>query len=319
MVEITTMMGRSAVAWTKRGYVLPLLNSGQLLMTLPEKPNAINQKYVTAEANVLIVSTESVLAYCQKPRRKGEIYAHFGTSAWQMRSILDPLIEDGRLIGSDPENPKNHWQRFVSADSGYSVEKDENIIKYCQIPRSRQEIAKQFGIHIKYVVPYIKPLLQNGKLKMTKPETPSSIDQRYINNMADAAILSADEVMAFCDRPRDRKEIAEKFGLKYHNAKEYICRLVLEGKLKMTIPMCPASWHQKYVRPDIKVRQLTEESLLKYCREPRSKREITEYYKIHSSMTMGKYLEGFINYGKLIRTIPKQPKNKMQRYIAKNV
>jgi hypothetical protein len=35
-------------------------------------------------------------------------------SAFQMKNSLDPLIESGRLIGSDTANPKNRWQKFIS-------------------------------------------------------------------------------------------------------------------------------------------------------------------------------------------------------------
>ncbi len=316
MVEIAAMMGRSAVAWTKRGYVLPLLHSGRLVMTMPAKPTAVNQKYVVAENAATIVSIESILEYCRIPRRKGEIYAYFGTSSWQMKSIIDPMIADGRLIGSDKENLKNHWQRFVAADSDYSMEKDRSLTDYCQVPRSREELAERFGMNLKYVTRYIKPLIERGKLKMTKPEAPASIEQRYVSADTDTVILSTDEVTAFCEIPRGRKEIAERFGLKHYSANIYLLRLVNEGKLKMTIPLCPASWHQRYVRPDIEVVTLTEEALLEYCREPRTKAEITAHFGINAKMTMGKYLEPFMRSGKLRHTIPELPNSRYQRFVT---
>ena len=56
------------------------------------------------------------------------------------------------------------------------------ILEYCNIPRSRIELAKQFNFDApSYMInKYIKPLIDDGKLKMTLPQTPKSKNQRYI-------------------------------------------------------------------------------------------------------------------------------------------
>ena len=60
-----------------------------------------------------------------------------------------------------------------------NVEKD--LIEFCTIPRTRQEIAEYLNIKtITHVVNnYINPLIELGKLKMTIPNKPRSSNQKY--------------------------------------------------------------------------------------------------------------------------------------------
>lgn len=58
---------------------------------------------------------------------------------------------------------------------------EDFILEFCRQPRSRKEIADLLGIGTIYYVTqnYINPLLENGKLKMTRPEAPKSKNQKY--------------------------------------------------------------------------------------------------------------------------------------------
>lgn len=51
-----------------------------------------------------------------------------------------------------------------------------SLLDFCRIPRTRQEIADYLGIKtIFYAIShYVRPLLQDGKLAKTLPETPKS-------------------------------------------------------------------------------------------------------------------------------------------------
>ena len=55
------------------------------------------------------------------------------------------------------------------------------ILEFCQIPRSRKEIAQYLGLKtVAYATErYITPLLESGKLEMTRPEKPKSTHQKY--------------------------------------------------------------------------------------------------------------------------------------------
>jgi DNA-binding CsgD family transcriptional regulator len=305
-----------ARAYAMRIYVNPLLESEKLSRTFPTRPNSTRQRYITTELAPPIPTKESIIEFCQTPRRKGEMGKHFNMSTFQVWQIVGQLIEDGKIIGTDALNPKNHWQKFVAADTKYNISKDERILEFCQSPKSRNEIAEYFEINLKYVKQYITPFIESGRLKMTKPEFPSSIDQRFVKAEADVLILSEATMIAFCNTPRNRQEIAEYFNLKSHNAEKHILDLVKKSKLKTTIPISPQCWQQRYVDCNIEVRVLSEEALLDFCKSPRTKAEITQYFGISSKGTMGKYLTSFIKSGKLQHTIPDQPTNRFQKFIS---
>ena len=56
-----------------------------------------------------------------------------------------------------------------------------SILDFCKTPRSRQEIADYYGVKTVFYVMrrYIQPLLNSGELAMTKPEHPTSRNQKY--------------------------------------------------------------------------------------------------------------------------------------------
>lgn len=57
-----------------------------------------------------------------------------------------------------------------------------DLLSFCRVPRSRQEIADHLGVKTVFYVMkhYVEPLLQNGQLAMTIPEKPKSRNQRYV-------------------------------------------------------------------------------------------------------------------------------------------
>lgn len=58
--------------------------------------------------------------------------------------------------------------------------------------------------------------------------------------------------------------------------------------------------------------------ILEYCREPRSKVEIVEYFGYKSTKSFTKlYLKPLLDQGQLEMTIPEKPNSKNQRYIRK--
>lgn len=65
----------------------------------------------------------------------------------------------------------------ISAPSSF----DRDIIEFCRIPRTREELTKQFGFESSsyFINTYIRPLLDSGKIRMTIPEKPKSKYQKY--------------------------------------------------------------------------------------------------------------------------------------------
>lgn len=58
---------------------------------------------------------------------------------------------------------------------------DETILAFCEVPRSRDELAAFTGLNQSYTMSYlIRPLLQGGKLARTDPESPKSPFQHFV-------------------------------------------------------------------------------------------------------------------------------------------
>ncbi len=79
-------------------------------------------------------------------------------------------------------------ERLSAPDSGYSAEYShdadiENLLRFCSVPRSRQEIAEY--LHIKSVTYAIKahvlPLVEQGLIALSLPDKPKSPKQRYVS------------------------------------------------------------------------------------------------------------------------------------------
>ncbi len=68
-----------------------------------------------------------------------------------------------------------------AAEQGEEVKKEQEILDYCRIPRSREELADKFGFDAPtyFIKTYIAPLLLDGKIKMTMPDKPKSKFQKY--------------------------------------------------------------------------------------------------------------------------------------------
>ncbi|MCI7539924.1 MAG: putative DNA binding domain-containing protein [Veillonellaceae bacterium] len=63
-----------------------------------------------------------------------------------------------------------------------TVSTKERLLAYCNVPRSRKEIAGFLGIQTIYYVTthFIRPMLETGELQMTIPERPGSRNQRFV-------------------------------------------------------------------------------------------------------------------------------------------
>ena len=58
---------------------------------------------------------------------------------------------------------------------------EEKLLKFCEIPRGRKEIAEFLGMTTIFYVSnhYINPLVESGRLKMTIPSHPKSKNQKF--------------------------------------------------------------------------------------------------------------------------------------------
>jgi ATP-dependent DNA helicase RecG len=58
---------------------------------------------------------------------------------------------------------------------------EEAILEFCEIPRSRRELARRFPqlTQIYLMTAYVNPLVSQGRLRLSLPETPKSKRQRF--------------------------------------------------------------------------------------------------------------------------------------------
>ncbi|HBQ64521.1 MAG TPA: hypothetical protein DD727_06295 [Clostridiales bacterium] len=59
---------------------------------------------------------------------------------------------------------------------------DEAILAFCAVPRSRRELAQEFGFSTPtyFLKNHVKPLIDQGKLALTLPDAPKSKKQKYV-------------------------------------------------------------------------------------------------------------------------------------------
>ena len=70
-----------------------------------------------------------------------------------------------------------------SASSPAIIEEDTltRLVEFCSEPRSRKEMMEFMGLTNRdhFSKHYIRPLLDAGRIQMTKPDKPRSSDQKY--------------------------------------------------------------------------------------------------------------------------------------------
>ncbi|MDE7288364.1 MAG: hypothetical protein K2N71_02515 [Oscillospiraceae bacterium] len=60
----------------------------------------------------------------------------------------------------------------------------KDIVEFCSIPRSREELQKFTGFSRYYTMAKIvQPLIDSGELIMTMPDKPKSVNQRYVRKV----------------------------------------------------------------------------------------------------------------------------------------
>jgi len=115
--------------------------------------------------------------------------------------------------------------------------------------------------------------------------------------------------------PRTRQEIAEQTGINIDHMKASIQPLVDSGKLKMTMPAVPTSTRQKFVITESSVEIFSEEALIEFCREPKTRLEIMEHFGYDGIAGMKILLGRLIKNGKLKYLNPEMPMCRWQKYI----
>ena len=90
-------------------------------------------------------------------------------------------IHDARLSWTEGAHDTAYDGAYDTAHEAVQ-EKLENIVRFCSVPRTKDEIMKHMGLSSKrqFSERYMKPLLESGRLLMTLPDKPRSKNQKYV-------------------------------------------------------------------------------------------------------------------------------------------
>ena len=60
----------------------------------------------------------------------------------------------------------------------------KSLLDFCTVPRSRKEMMEYMGLSNRryFWEHYLKPMLEDGSIRMTIPDKPRSKNQKYVKN-----------------------------------------------------------------------------------------------------------------------------------------
>jgi ATP-dependent DNA helicase RecG len=301
-------------AHAREYYIDPLIEQGKLKILTPRGTNAFNRFYLNASAEMPSNIGDAIAYYCRTPRHLRDVARHFGLTVEQFAEIAVPLIANGKLLGNidnltaNEKRGKSYKARFFIGEQAMR-KKGDAILEFCNEPRSRDEIEAFLGNSSKYYIRYLQPLVDGGRLALTKPDQSKSADQRFVTaerlSEIEVKIISEATVREYCRTPRTRVEVARHFEVNtYIITRGFLDKMIKSGKLKITNELYPRAQTNKYFHPETTATVLSEKCLQEFCETQRTMTEITEHFGISSNENTSHYLQPLIRAGKLFGTRP---------------
>ena len=121
-----------------------------------------------------------------KERQASDSFIHYCIKCYAYASVLPLTWEGGHMgCGGGVRGFPAVSKESFDAMSEEEKAKVKDLLAFCTEPRSRKEICEYLGMKsISYVVKeYIQPLINDGSLKLSIPEKPSSSKQKYFSVM----------------------------------------------------------------------------------------------------------------------------------------
>jgi len=187
-----------------------------------------------------ITTAERIIRFCEMPRGKKEIMLMLGISVksctWVWEKYLQPLIDDGRLKMTLPNERQSKNQKFVSGE--VPIPTEAAIIEFCTEQRTRKEIIEHFGLTEWTSWTYINPLVESGKLNLTSPNSGvANKAQRYTSQPVTVKKMTDTVLKEYCVKPRSRNEILKYFDIiEELRGRRVIAQKVQEGVLEIINP-----------------------------------------------------------------------------------
>jgi hypothetical protein len=136
---------------------------------------------------------------------------------------------------------------------------------------------------------------------------PPKTDILQTKSKTDDNLTREEALLGFCEIPRMRGEIADflQISRKCYQwiADKYTTPLIECGKLKMTLPNQGLSKNQRFVAATTAGAIPTDEAILEFCAEPKSRTEINEHFGL-SSWDAWTHITPLAESGRLHLTIP---------------
>ena len=212
--------------------------------------------------------------------------------------------------------PLDNKKTLINIEKNKRLDMEQEILEFCKQARSLDEIKEYTKLGTtKDAVRrhFINPLIRDGRLKYTH-NYKCHYNQRYINSQVEVTpemlinIQQAadtltpkrmETILELCKEPRGIKEIEKHIGST--NARQYTRAMVEQGKLKYKYPDIPSYCNQKYINSETEYKQFTDNEVMEYCKEPRTKCEIEQYFNITKAMRKG-CIQRLLDQGKICYT-----------------
>lgn len=186
--ELKAFLGLKSKQMVQGRFTKPLLKEGKLKFIYPESPTSNLQRYLRADIEITSEMQERIdqlskterhlelekmtLEFCKVPRSLGEIKEHVGLAGYDIarKRAVQPLIDQGKIKLMYPHNPLYKMQKYVVSDSdvGFPSFTEEEILTYCETPRSKKEIETYFAVGQELLYKVLNPIIAEGKLVYTK-------------------------------------------------------------------------------------------------------------------------------------------------------
>lgn len=316
-----------------------------------------------------LTAEQEFLKYCKEPRSAKEIKEFFGleTLGQVHHRFIRPLIKEGKIRRVFQDHVYHLLQRYISTEVEDTPELQEKIrqsckladnvvleskvLEFCKTPHTLQEIAQHLDIKFSSLAKRraVKPLIDEGKLKLKYPNNPNYQWQEYMVTDCDNPQFTEENIIAFCNTPRYKQEIQKYFTTNQRLVQKTVNSMIDDGKLSYdkhvkngkvlkrmkivsVLPVInPADIHppkrkvpleidNNYKTVNKKTGLTLGQELLEYCSEPRCILEIQEFLGIRTKgMVYAKFTMPLMKQGKLKFIYPQNPKSTLQRYLRSDI
>ena len=91
------------------------VKAGKLKLLFPERPQSTDQKFMAAEVDIPILTTDAIVEFCETARTRKEIAEHYGLSQRTARTYIQEFIQKGILNYTIPEYTLSKFQKYIKA------------------------------------------------------------------------------------------------------------------------------------------------------------------------------------------------------------